>query len=154
MAPAPPTFGWDPAMDYRKFEDSWIRGADGKAQKCWDGYNCNPSPRFSLAQAEFQRLTNWVRKYHLDGIFLDFYADTNFILRPRVALDRYIKLDKDQHYQVLLWSLTGEPVALVAGLGEEMDRRVFEPALAPGEVKVMTFVKDATATKLLAAGKE
>ena len=76
MAPAPPTFGWDPEMDYREFEDSWIRGPDGKARKCWDGYDCNPSPRFSLAEAEFERLTTWIEKYKMDGIFLDLYGDT------------------------------------------------------------------------------
>lgn len=65
---------WDPQLDYRNFKDAWVLGADGKPLPNWDGFLCTPSPKYSFGQFEFKRLTDWMTKYHFDGIFLDLYA--------------------------------------------------------------------------------
>ena len=66
----------DPATDYNNFKDSWVLEADGKTKiRCWDGYSCNPAAG-SFGPWEFQRLTTWVTKHNLDGIFLDCYGDS------------------------------------------------------------------------------
>ena len=66
----------DSALDFRNFPDSWMKDTDGALIPCWDGFSCNPSSSFSLGQAQFARLTAWVEKYELGGIFLDLYGDT------------------------------------------------------------------------------
>jgi len=52
--------------------------------QCWDGFSMNPSPHFSFAQFELKRITDWVTKYKLDGVFLDFYGDTTDVDESRV----------------------------------------------------------------------
>ncbi len=73
----------DPALDYRNFRDSWIVDSAGKPLPNWDGFMCTPSPRYSFARFEFKRLTDWVLKYDLDGIFVDFYATSTGVDESR-----------------------------------------------------------------------
>ena len=56
-------------MDYNNFKDSWIVETNGNKIRCWDGYSCNPAVG-SFGPFSFERLTSWVTKYKLDGIFL------------------------------------------------------------------------------------
>ena len=61
----------DAAMDYNNFKDSWILEPDGKTKiRCWDGFSCNPAVG-SFGPFEFERLTSWVTKHNMDGIFLE-----------------------------------------------------------------------------------
>lgn len=84
MAPDTKKYNWhDPALDYRNFEDALLRNEDGDPIPCWDGFSCDPSPESSFAKFEIDRLTSWVMKYGLDGIFLDYYADTTDVIWTR-----------------------------------------------------------------------
>lgn len=67
----------DPTMDFRLFPDSLQRDAAGNLLPCWDGFSMNPDTRVgSFGKFQLQRIKNWVTKFNLDGIFLDFYGDT------------------------------------------------------------------------------
>ena len=74
MAPDVQRVTYDnPALDYRNFEDSWVKDREGKLFRSWDGFACNPSPKFSFGRKQFELITQLVEQFGLDAVFLDFY---------------------------------------------------------------------------------
>jgi len=74
MAPDVKRVTYDnPELDYRNFEDSWVKDREGKLFRSWDGFACNPSPKFSFGQKQFDLITQLVEQFGLDAVFLDFY---------------------------------------------------------------------------------
>jgi len=93
----------------------------------------------------------WFRHPSGQG-FITLNNETNFVQRPQVTLNRYVKLQKKARYRVILWDLIDDPVVLAEGEGAALEGRTLTAALAPGEVKVLAFVKEDEARKLLSAG--